>query len=614
MPVNSMKIAYGDSESFKLTLGSENTRCIVVIPAFAEPSLLPTLHSLAQATHSKEDILVIVVINESDEAEIVHSQVNENCFDELAESHLPNLNLEVLYVQNIPAKMAGVGTARKIGMDYAEEFFGELGKDRGIIINLDADCVVSTNYFEEILKYYEDNPEVELVNIHFEHRYEEIADPLNRRAIVDYELHLRYFIEMQRELHLPYAFHTIGSSFAVTVEGYRSVGGMNRRKAGEDFYFIHKFTKRNSASDLNSCTVYPSGRSSFRVPFGTGKAVADLMNNEEEFKTYHPQSFMDLKPLVELDLYEGAILSEEEFRILPDSIRYFLLMLNFPSVLQKLRKNTKSKSTFNKALYQWFDAFRLMKYLHYTRDNYYPNVPISKALNMVANQLNLTASAGPEAHLNRLRNRHMQVFGQFRRYMGHVVSNVGGAIEDFKTYDQEEPVYVPLPKAKQRRAIQFLDNHLFKTPTWLVDADLITRKEASGNLDRIQGIQERTLGLLFNSRRLLRMADQQILHGSEVYTLTELFDDLESVIFEDLSVDGLDNYRRNLHRAYLEQYKNLLHSENQDLQLSDVPLLVRGSLDSIKEKADAASQVLGGINALHAKDLVSRIDKILDPD
>ncbi len=205
---------------------------------------------------------------------------------------------------------------------------------------------------------------------------------------------------------------------------------------------------------------------------------------------------------------------------------------------------------------------------------------------------------------------YMQVFGQYRRYMGHVAANVGGAIEDFKTYDQNEPVYVPIPKAKQRRAIQFLDNHLFKTPAWLVDIDLISRKEASGNLDRIQGIQDGTIGLLFNSGRLLRMADQEVLYGSDVYTLGELFADLESVVFEDLASGNTDHYRRNLHRTMIRKYKQLLESENGDLQVSDVPLLVRGSLESVKSMADSATEP-DGIHGMHAKDIVARIDEIL---
>ncbi len=34
-----------------------------------------------------------------------------------------------------------------------------------------------------------------------------------------------------------HAYHTIGSSMAVRCSAYAKIGGMNRRKAGEDFIF-----------------------------------------------------------------------------------------------------------------------------------------------------------------------------------------------------------------------------------------------------------------------------------------------------------------------------------------------------------------------------------------
>jgi hypothetical protein len=37
-----------------------------------------------------------------------------------------------------------------------------------------------------------------------------------------------------------YAYHTVGSAMAVKAYQYVKVGGMNRRQAGEDFYFIQK--------------------------------------------------------------------------------------------------------------------------------------------------------------------------------------------------------------------------------------------------------------------------------------------------------------------------------------------------------------------------------------
>lgn len=46
---------------------------------------------------------------------------------------------------------------------------------------------------------------------------------------------------------------------------------MNQRKAGEDFYFLHKFSILDQLGEINVEIVLPLARSSDRVPFGTGK-------------------------------------------------------------------------------------------------------------------------------------------------------------------------------------------------------------------------------------------------------------------------------------------------------------------------------------------------------
>ncbi len=118
------------------------------------------------------------------------------------------------------------------------------------------------------------------------------------RYITLYELHLRYYIQGLRYSGFPYAFHTVGSAIAVKAFQYVKAGGMNRRQAGEDFYFVQKLVPLGGYFALNSTTVYPSPRESFRVPFGTGAAISRLMNNPgEEFLTYNFEAFRELRSL-----------------------------------------------------------------------------------------------------------------------------------------------------------------------------------------------------------------------------------------------------------------------------------------------------------------------------
>jgi len=203
--------------------------------------------------------------------------------------------------------------------------------------------------------------------------------------------------------------------------------------------------------------------------------------------------------------------------------------------------------------------------------------------------------------------------GQFRRYMGHVTANVGGVVEDFKTYDQGEPVYVHLPKEKQKRALKFLDDQLFTTPTWLVNDEILARKEPGGNLNRIQSIQDRTLSILLFNDRLIRMNDNLVLNGDAAYGPADLFSDLDNMVFREMNTGAsIDAYRRNLQRSLLTKYQRLLESSSNSLNLSDIKALSRASLKRIKRLAESRMNSGDAMSRIHAEDIVARVNSIFD--
>ncbi len=352
---------------------------ILIIPACNEPDLLTTIASLEDCQYDK-DYAVILLINESEHCTEEQSRVNRQSYEQVINYRLisSHLHLYVFYIVGIESKKAGVGMARRLAMDQAVLMSID---NETPIINLDADCIVNEDYLSAISQYANDHPKVELINIHYEH-------PYDHESIIQYELHLRYFIEVQRYIQLPYAFHTVGSSFAVRVGAYVQVGRMNLRKAGEDFYFIHKFTKKRTLGECPSAIVIPSSRSSDRVPFGTGRAMIE-MSGHDEYLSYNLQSFIVLEPLLSnvISLYNAPLESlEESLKVLPQAGRDYFSSVNFVQTMQKLSNNSKSTDTFEKAFYQWFDAFKLMKFLHFMRDRGYVDQPVvaeaSKLLNI----------------------------------------------------------------------------------------------------------------------------------------------------------------------------------------------------------------------------------------
>ncbi len=351
---------------------AENLQMIVVIPAYKEVELRKTLESLKQCLQAPCGVEVIVYVNGSkgddEAARAANLQSIVDCEKFISDGK--SLPIRFHLISNIELELAksGVGQARKVLMDEALFRLSQLG-NRGLIVNLDADCTVQQDYLIHIWDYFLANPSLDAASIHFEHE-------LSSEAIIDYELHLRYFIGMQKVLGLPFAFQTVGSAMVVRAEAYAAVGGMNTRRAGEDFYFLHKFIKNRKCGNLTNTTVFPSGRISDRVPFGTGKAVGSI-TDRGSCETYHPKSFEMLRPLVDdiASIFEGRTLEVDP------ALRNYLDSIAFEDQVLLIRKNTASFESFKKRYFQFFDAFKLMKCLHAIRDQGFEDVSLDMALN-----------------------------------------------------------------------------------------------------------------------------------------------------------------------------------------------------------------------------------------
>lgn len=355
---------------------------IVVIPVYGEEDLVTTLHSLCHCEAPNGSVECIVVINAPINADGKILSLNQEVLKlvESLQKSIPKWFCVLVVVQNqLPIKKAGVGLARKIGMDEAVRRFDMLGRD-GLIINIDADCTCSPNYFRAIQTYFDSHPQVWSGCVDFNHLIEPLQGQ-DRSAITDYELHLRYFIGAQRAVGLPFAYQTVGSCMVVRCLAYQKRGGMNTRKAGEDFYFIHKFVSISRHGDIPDAKVYPSARASTRVPFGTGRAIAHYGQTGIQL-TSAWQSFLDLQSLVD-DLEALAKHPEEIIRNWPTTLQSYFLQIEGVEQVIKLVAETSSYATFKQRFYQWFDAFQLMKYVHFCR-KYYPDQPILAQARMLS--------------------------------------------------------------------------------------------------------------------------------------------------------------------------------------------------------------------------------------
>lgn len=370
------------------TLPLGNLNMVVVIPSHCEPDLLRTLESLENCEKPKGDVEVIVVLNSSEKAEDVDKEANLKGLAEALQwkgAATRKFLYHFLNFPDLPKKHAGVGLARKIGMDEAVDRLEQIEKPEGVIVCLDADSQVVPNYLVEIERAFSVNPKRKACSIHYEHPLEGSEYPADvYEGILRYELYLRYYIEGLRYAGYPYAFHTIGSSMAVRSSAYQAESGMNRRKAGEDFYFLHKFIPNPGFFELHTTMVIPSPRPAEKVPFGTGKAIVNwLKNGAEHYPAYDARSFFQLKTFLE----DVPNLYENEPKAYPEAIQAFLVQENFSGELAKIRKHVASQIAFEKRFFQWFHPLKALQYVHFAQDQFWPEVEILEAMKQLWNEM-----------------------------------------------------------------------------------------------------------------------------------------------------------------------------------------------------------------------------------
>ncbi len=357
-----------------------NVWAIVVIPAYREgPLLFRTLDSIARNQPPSFHVEVIIVLNtsETDTGEVKTEQ--EDCrrkIEQYTAQKLPSwLTIHYLQANNLRKKHAGAGLARKIGLDEGTRRFSLLDRPDGILACLDADSPVATDYFTALEKWATTPDHIGAI-VRFEHPLEgEEYPPEVYEGITLYELHLRYYLLGLRMTGFPYAFHTIGSCMVFRVSAYVRTGGMPKKQAGEDFYFLQKLIPLGGFSEITDTVVYPSPRPSGRVVFGTGASIQKhLEGTEKQGTTYNPQVFDDLSIFFSLaeELFDLEADAFESWTYnLNGPLRSFLLNSDFEEEWINLRRNCKSKNAFLGRFYHTFNAFRVIKYIHYAHEHFY---------------------------------------------------------------------------------------------------------------------------------------------------------------------------------------------------------------------------------------------------
>jgi uncharacterized protein DUF4953/uncharacterized protein DUF5117/uncharacterized protein DUF5118 len=236
-----------------------------------------------------------------------------------------------------------------------------------------------------------------------------------------------------------------------------------------------------------------------------------------------------------------------------------------------------------------------------------------KNLERVANML-LTATTKSGEPYDDLEEMYGRLLGQWVLEMNHVAAVVGGVASQQKVYGQDGLRFVPIPRERQRAAVEFLSAHAFTAPMFVVKPEILRRIEPAGTLERIRTSQLRVLTTVMTDARINRLAEQEAIDGAAAYKPSEFFTDVRRAIWSEIEATAVrvDPYRRNLQRAYLdlmnEKINGRLASSGESRPLARLEIR---ALDTAVRAA--MPRTTDRVTRAHLQDVRDQIGRILDP-
>ena len=336
-----------------------------IIPAYNEKLYIEeTLQSLSkQNKNLLSNTLVVIVINNSKDASAKIIQNNQDTYDKIINS---SYNFEFIVIDcfsngySLPNKSAGVGLARKIGMDYCIDF----SNTNSLFFSIDADTIISSNYLKIIIENYIREKFAAAV-INFKHQKND--NLIINRAIIKYENLLKDIAENIKKTGSIYGFVSMGSAIVCSMKAYVSIGGMPPKKATEDFYFLQKLAKYQKIYTIDEILVYPSSRAEQRIYLGTGFRMNNI-DNKNIFNDLYidPNAYVDLKRLYHIiDSNWNQKSSEIMSSVAKNNSKLYqyLNTNNFIEAFDCIQKNSLNKKQLLNQFHRWFDNFKIHKFL-----------------------------------------------------------------------------------------------------------------------------------------------------------------------------------------------------------------------------------------------------------
>ena len=155
----------------------------------------------------------------------------------------------------------------------------------------------------------------------------------------------------------------------------------------------------------------------------------------------------------------------------------------------------------------------------------------------------------PNEGYSNLATMYTTLLGQLGQYTKHVTTIVGGVYMTVKTVEEKGDPYMPVPKARQKQAVAFLNEQVFQTPQWLFNKEIAAKYVSVSSEVNKFGIGV-LAGLIYRAGNLqgnIRMFD-----ASNNYSIPEFFNDVKKGVWSELATGTtIETYRRDLQTAYI---------------------------------------------------------------
>jgi hypothetical protein len=232
-----------------------------------------------------------------------------------------------------------------------------LAEPDDLIVSLDADTLVPPGYLRSVADVFARHPSACGIAARYFHPLTQ--DQAVTRAMLGYEIYMRFYGLNLWRIGSPYSFTALGSALALPVRAYRQLGGLTPRTSGEDFYFLQKLVKHGRVLHWSDAPVAPATRKSWRVPVGTGQAIVAACEGTHagRYPLYRPALFDRVRETTQAfpDLFRGAAETP-----LNGFLREKLATID---PWQPLRENHKTLERFVRACHERLDGLRILQYL-----------------------------------------------------------------------------------------------------------------------------------------------------------------------------------------------------------------------------------------------------------